>query len=135
LRRFVRETIERLPESYRVVLILRDLEELSTEETAAMLGATTNAVKIRLHRARQALRTMLDPYVQLRVSGAGDRIERRHEIALAQGFLEAAPFLGRHFQRYIDVEAEARGAVENHRLCSEEIPSPPVSEDGCERGQ
>ncbi|HKS21362.1 MAG TPA: sigma-70 family RNA polymerase sigma factor [Thermoanaerobaculia bacterium] len=64
LRRLVRETIERLPESYRVVLILRDLEELSTEETAAMLGATANAVKIRLHRARQALRTMLDPYVR-----------------------------------------------------------------------
>ena len=63
LRRLVRETIERLPESYRMVLVLRDLEELSTEETAAMLGATANAVKIRLHRARQALRTMLDPYV------------------------------------------------------------------------
>jgi len=64
LRRLVRETIERLPESYRVVLVLRDLEELSTEETAAMLGATANAVKIRLHRARQALRAMLDPYVR-----------------------------------------------------------------------
>jgi RNA polymerase sigma-70 factor (ECF subfamily) len=47
------------PESYRVVLLLRDIEELSTEETAAMLGVSDNAVKIRLHRARQALATLL----------------------------------------------------------------------------
>ena len=66
LRSLVRATIERLPESYRVVLVLRDLEELSTEETAAMLGASPNAVKIRLHRARQALRTLLDPQLSLR---------------------------------------------------------------------
>jgi RNA polymerase sigma-70 factor (ECF subfamily) len=64
LRRLVRASIERLPESYRTVLVLRDLEELSTEETAEMLGASPNAVKIRLHRARQALRTLLDPYVR-----------------------------------------------------------------------
>lgn len=64
LRRLVRESIDRLPESYRVVLVLRDLEELSTEETAKMLGASPNAVKIRLHRARQALRTLLDPHVR-----------------------------------------------------------------------
>ena len=56
----VRAAISRLPESYRVVLMMRDIEELSTEETAQMLGLTPNAVKIRLHRARQALRTLLD---------------------------------------------------------------------------
>lgn len=61
LRGLVRAAIERLPETYRVVLVLRDLEELSTEETAQMLGASPNAVKIRLHRARQALRGLLDP--------------------------------------------------------------------------
>lgn len=64
LRRLVRTSIEQLPETYRTVLVLRDLEELSTEETAEMLGASPNAVKIRLHRARQALRTLLDPYVR-----------------------------------------------------------------------
>lgn len=64
LRRLVRDSIERLPESYRTVLVLRDLEELSTEETAAMLGASPNAVKIRLHRARQALRGLLDPQMR-----------------------------------------------------------------------
>jgi RNA polymerase sigma-70 factor (ECF subfamily) len=42
--------------------MLRDIEELSTEETAEALGMTINAVKTRLHRARQALRTLLDPH-------------------------------------------------------------------------
>ena len=58
----VRRTIDHLPESYRTVLLLRDIEQLDTDETAAMLGITANAVKIRLHRARQALRTLLDPH-------------------------------------------------------------------------
>ena len=56
----VRAAIDRLPETYRIVLQLRDIEEMTTEETAAILGITPNAVKIRLHRARQALRTLLD---------------------------------------------------------------------------
>ena len=42
--------------------MLRDIEELSTEETAGRLGITANAVKTRLHRARQALRTLLEPH-------------------------------------------------------------------------
>jgi RNA polymerase sigma-70 factor (ECF subfamily) len=58
----VRECIDRLPESYRTVLLLRDIEELDTEEAARLLGISPNAVKIRLHRARQALRTLLDPH-------------------------------------------------------------------------
>ncbi len=57
----VRACIARLPEPYRVVLLLRDIEELSTEETARQLGTTPGAVKTRLHRARQALRTLLEP--------------------------------------------------------------------------
>jgi len=60
----VRAAIARLPQTYRVVLMLRDIEELSTEEVAAMLGLTPNAVKIRLHRGRQALRTLLDPHMR-----------------------------------------------------------------------
>jgi RNA polymerase sigma-70 factor (ECF subfamily) len=57
----VRESIDRLPDPYREVLLLRDIEELDTDETAKLLGITTNAVKTRLHRARQALREVLDP--------------------------------------------------------------------------
>jgi RNA polymerase sigma-70 factor (ECF subfamily) len=58
-RRIVRAAIEQLPETYRTVLILRDIEELSTQEVAGMLEVTPAAVKVRLHRARQALFTLL----------------------------------------------------------------------------
>lgn len=58
-RRRVREAIAQLPEHYRSVLMLRDIEELSTAEAARLLNLTENAVKIRLHRARQALKTLL----------------------------------------------------------------------------
>ncbi len=60
----VRALIKQLPDSYRVVLVMRDLEEMSTEETAVALGVTTNAVKVRLHRARQALRSLLEPHLR-----------------------------------------------------------------------
>jgi len=60
-REIVRRAIDQLPETYRSVLLLRDIEELNTEEAARLLGVTENAVKIRLHRARQALRMLLEP--------------------------------------------------------------------------
>ncbi len=60
----VRTAIDRLPDSYRTVLLLRDIEELDTEETSRILGVTPNAVKVRLHRARQALRTLIDPHLR-----------------------------------------------------------------------
>ena|SRR5688500_1415690 len=56
----VRDAIAKLPDQYREVLVLRDIEERDTAEAAALLGTTSNAVKVRLHRARQALRTLLD---------------------------------------------------------------------------
>jgi RNA polymerase sigma-70 factor (ECF subfamily) len=56
----VRQAIAALPDQYRAVLVLRDLEERDTAETARILGTTTTNVKVRLHRARQALRTLLD---------------------------------------------------------------------------
>jgi RNA polymerase sigma-70 factor (ECF subfamily) len=60
-REFVRARIDDLPESYRTVLILRDIEELEPAATAAILGVSENLVKVRLHRARQALRALLEP--------------------------------------------------------------------------
>ena len=63
-RAMVRELIDELPEIYRNVLLLRDIEELDTKETAELLEVTPNAVKIRLHRARLALRTLLDPHMR-----------------------------------------------------------------------
>lgn len=60
-RQQVRDSIDRLPEDYRIVILLRDIEQLDTEQTAQVLGISLPLVKTRLHRARQALRALLDP--------------------------------------------------------------------------
>ena len=57
----VRACIDQLPPRYRQVVLLRDIEELETDETAKLLNCTPGNVKTRLHRARQALRTLLEP--------------------------------------------------------------------------
>lgn len=56
----VRSCIDRLPDDYRTVLILRDIEEYDTDEAARILGCSEGCVKTRLHRARTALRTLLE---------------------------------------------------------------------------
>jgi RNA polymerase sigma-70 factor (ECF subfamily) len=58
-RAVVRRAIDTLPEDYRVVLVLRDVEGLSNEEAAEAVGETVACVKSRLHRARMALREQL----------------------------------------------------------------------------
>jgi RNA polymerase sigma-70 factor (ECF subfamily) len=62
--KLVRDAIDRLPENFRDVVVLRDIEGLSTEETAMALGIRPEAAKMRLHRARQALRTLLEPQMR-----------------------------------------------------------------------
>jgi RNA polymerase sigma-70 factor, ECF subfamily len=61
------QAIQSLPMEYRVVFVLRDLEELSTEEAAEVLGLSVAAVKSRLRRARLFLRDQLAEYVEGRV--------------------------------------------------------------------
>ncbi|MDQ6891703.1 MAG: RNA polymerase sigma factor [Acidobacteriota bacterium] len=75
MRGYLESAMDSIPENYRVVLVLRDVEELSTAEAAETLGLTENAVKIRLHRARAMVRRDLAARV-------GD------------GAREAFPFLG-----------------------------------------
>ena len=58
-RRLLSETIDALPDHYRAVLVLRDVEGLSNEEVAEVLGETIASVKSKLHRARMALRERL----------------------------------------------------------------------------
>jgi RNA polymerase sigma-70 factor (ECF subfamily) len=61
--------IQQLPEIYRSVVLLRDVEELTTEETAEVLDITTDVVKTRLHRGRLALRQHLDRYLRAGQTG------------------------------------------------------------------
>jgi RNA polymerase sigma-70 factor, ECF subfamily len=56
----IREFIERLPEHYRTVMVLSEMEGFKNEEIAAVLGVGLHTVKIRLHRAREKLRRELD---------------------------------------------------------------------------
>jgi RNA polymerase sigma-70 factor (ECF subfamily) len=56
------KAIQTLSPALRAVFLLRDVEELSIEETSDALGLTTSAVKVRLHRARLALREQLSSY-------------------------------------------------------------------------
>lgn len=59
LRAHVRACIDELPQSYREIILLRDIEEHDTEATAQLLGISPANVKTRLHRARQALREVM----------------------------------------------------------------------------
>lgn len=64
MRGILSSVIEELEPEYRVVFVLRDIEELSTEETAEAIGISIPAVKSRLLRARLKLREKLDRYFQ-----------------------------------------------------------------------
>lgn len=59
LREFLEEAVLNLPENYRTVIMLRDIEELSTAETAEALDLTEENVKIRLHRGHGMIRSWL----------------------------------------------------------------------------
>jgi RNA polymerase sigma-70 factor, ECF subfamily len=64
LREKVRAAVQDLPEMYREVVVLRDLEELNQEETAAALGIPITLVKVRLHRGRMMMQKKLVPYLK-----------------------------------------------------------------------
>jgi RNA polymerase sigma-70 factor (ECF subfamily) len=80
LLRLLRECSAELPEAYRQVYLLRDIDEMPSEDVAALLGITPNAVKIRLHRARQALMTL----VQRRYAGHAE-VRRATPVAVRHG--------------------------------------------------
>ena len=75
LGRMIRKYTEELSEKYRVVFVLSDVEGLSNEETAKILGLTVPAIKSRLHRARLYLREQLARY--LREGSPGLAVRRR----------------------------------------------------------
>lgn len=60
----IRDALMDLPEKYRLVIVLRDVEGFSTQETAEILGLTPTNIKVRLHRARLFLREALKNYYE-----------------------------------------------------------------------
>jgi RNA polymerase sigma-70 factor (ECF subfamily) len=62
VRRHIQAAVDALPDIYRTVFLVRDVEGLSTEETAELLGISVPTVKTRLHRARMALREAITGY-------------------------------------------------------------------------
>jgi RNA polymerase sigma-70 factor (ECF subfamily) len=74
LREVLNAALATLPESLRSVFVLRDVEGLSTAETAAALGLTETNTKVRLHRARLALRERLTGYFAPVVAGVGQPV-------------------------------------------------------------
>jgi len=83
LREFLEEAVLNLPESYRTVIMLRDIEELSTAETAEALDLTEDNVKVRLHRGHGMIRNWL--------------FER-----IGSGAKEAFPFMGSRCDRVVE---------------------------------
>ena len=83
IRVLVERAIDKLPEPFRIVFILREIEECTVEETAAALGLREETVKTRLHRARRQLRAAL------------------HDT-LATTLADAFPFLGSRCERMTD---------------------------------
>jgi RNA polymerase sigma-70 factor (ECF subfamily) len=63
-RQMVRDAIHELPEGYRIVLQLRDIEGYDTSEVARFLDISEGNVKVRLHRARSALKHLLEPLLR-----------------------------------------------------------------------
>jgi RNA polymerase sigma-70 factor (ECF subfamily) len=68
LGQIVEEALLKLPEEYREVVLLRDVESLTAPEAATALGLSVDALKSRLHRARQALRELLRPALETRAT-------------------------------------------------------------------
>ena len=88
MRRLIERAVDELPEAFRIVFILRELDQLSVEETAAALQLAPATVKTRLHRARRLLREALSRAVASSLhdafSFAGARCARITEAVLAR---------------------------------------------------
>jgi RNA polymerase sigma-70 factor (ECF subfamily) len=90
IRHLIERAIDSLPEIFRVVFVMRDVEDMSIEETAEFLGLHPTTVKTRLHRARRLLRQALDEQ-------------------LASTLTEAFPFDGKRCQQMADRVLERLG--------------------------
>jgi RNA polymerase sigma-70 factor (ECF subfamily) len=87
LARLIERHIDRLPDGLRIVLVLRDLEELDTAQTADALDISPEAVRVRLHRARAELRASVDAELDRELGSSfrflGTRCDRMYERVMA----------------------------------------------------
>lgn len=94
VRRQLERAMDQLPDPFRMVFVLRDIEEMSTEETAAHLGLRPETVKTRLHRARRLLRQSLDSVLSSAISDvfpcAGTRCARITDAVLHRLGIDAS---------------------------------------------
>jgi RNA polymerase sigma-70 factor (ECF subfamily) len=88
VRRLLERAVDALPESYRMVFVMREIEECSVEETATCLSLKPETVKTRLHRARRLLRTALHDELATTMTDAfpflGARCDRMTNAVLAR---------------------------------------------------
>ena len=96
VRSLIERAVDALPVDFRMVFVMRCVEEMSVEETAAQLAIPEATVKTRLHRARLALRRALDEELATSLTGAfpfgGARCARTTETVLARlGLVESLP--------------------------------------------
>ena len=70
IRRMIEAAVSHLPDIYRLVFVLRDVEGLSVEETSQVLGVVPATVKTRLSRARRMLREALAPELETSLKGS-----------------------------------------------------------------
>jgi RNA polymerase sigma-70 factor (ECF subfamily) len=96
MRRLIEHAVDALPEAFRIVFVLREMEQMSVEETARQLDLKPETVKTRLHRARRLLRADLENQfgsgVQEAYAFDGWRCERLTAKVLHR--LESAKLLG-----------------------------------------
>lgn len=92
VRRLVEQAVDGLPEAFRTVFVMREIEEMNVEETSALLGIKPETVKTRLHRARRLLRDRLEdtlaaalldsfPFDGERCAGMTERVMKRLDLA------------------------------------------------------
>jgi RNA polymerase sigma-70 factor (ECF subfamily) len=88
IRHLIEAAVDSLPPPFRIVFIMRDIEDYSIEETASLLAMRPETVKTRLHRARRLLRIALDEKIGMSIKGAfpflGERCQRMTDAVTAR---------------------------------------------------
>ncbi len=95
LRQMLENAVDELPDVFRSVFVMRDIEDMSIDETAAHLGLRPETVKTRLHRARRLLRDTLDAQLASTLTDAfpfaGARCARIADAVLARLGIQTSP--------------------------------------------